>query len=153
METETTTEAFKGAEFGLNQLALIGVKSIDDTEKVMTSEVLYDLQLNTRGDMDRLHKDDAYKYKGDEQFNLKSFKSGSSVGYIAMNTATEEVLFAQIRMLKEQMFDVIPVSKCNHLVGKGGLKVWSRRIATMAVLWKNKVDCAMTLPGKPGCYC
>ncbi len=40
METETTTEASKGAESGLNQLAFIGLKSIYDSDKGMTSEVL-----------------------------------------------------------------------------------------------------------------
>ncbi len=82
METETMTEASKGAESGLNQLAVVGVKFIDDTDKDMTSEVLDDLQLDCRGAKDLLHKDDVYKYKGDEKFNPKSFKSGSSLGYV-----------------------------------------------------------------------
>ncbi len=153
METETMTEALKGAESALNQLAVVGVKSIDDTDKDMTSEVLDDLQLDSRDDKDRLHKDDTYKYKGDEKFNPKSFKSGSSVGYIDLNKATEEVSFAQIRMLKELMFDVIRLSRYNHLVGNRGSKVWSKRTALMVVPWKNKMACPMTLPGNPDCYC
>ncbi len=56
------------------------------------------LKIDSQSAKDRLHKDDAHMYKGDEKFNPKSFKSGSSVGYINLNTATEEVLFAQIRM-------------------------------------------------------
>ncbi len=119
----------------------------------MTSEVLDNLQFDSRGAKDQLHKDDTYKYKGDEKFNPKSFKSGSSVGYIDLNTASEEVLFTQIRMLKELMFYVIPLSRYNHLVGNGGSKVWSKRTATTAVPWKNKMACPMTLPGNPGCYC
>ncbi len=153
METETTTEASKDDQSGLNELAVVGVKSIDDAEKGMTSVVLDDLQLDSRGAKDRLHKDDTYKYKGDEKFNPKSFKSGSSVGYIDLNTTSEEVLFAQIRMLKELMFDVIPLSRYNYIVGNGGSKMWSKRTATMAIPWKHKMACPMTLPGNQGCYC
>ncbi len=71
------------------KLAVVGVKSTDDTDKDMTFEVLDDLQLYSQGAEDSLHKYDAYKYEGDEKFNPKSFKSGSSVGYINLNTATE----------------------------------------------------------------
>ncbi len=69
MDTETTTEALKNDESVLDQLAVVGVKSIDDAEKGMTSEVLDNPQLDSRGAKDRLHKDDVYKYKGDEKFN------------------------------------------------------------------------------------
>ncbi len=34
METETPSEALKGDESGLDQLAVVGVKSIEDTEKI-----------------------------------------------------------------------------------------------------------------------
>ncbi len=54
----------------------------------MSSFVLDNLQLDSRGAKDRLHKDDAHKYEGDEKFNPKSFKSGFSVEYINLNTAT-----------------------------------------------------------------
>ncbi len=151
MEIETMTEASKCDNSGLDHLAVAGVKYIDDSEKDMTSEVLDDVQLDSRDAKDRLHKDDAYKYKGDDKFKPKSFKSGSSVGYIDLNTAS--VLFAQIRMLKELMFDVILLSRYNHLVGNKGSKVWSKMTATMVVPWKNKMACPMTLPGNPGCYC
>ncbi len=66
-----------------------------------------------------------HKYTGIEKFNPKSFKSGSSVGFIDQNTAPYEVLFAQIRMLRELMFDVIPLSRYDHLVRNGSSKVWS----------------------------
>ncbi len=84
---------------------------------------------------------------------LMSFKSGSSVGYIDLNTASEDVLFAQIRMLKELMFDVILLSRYNHLVRNGGSKVWLKQTATTVIAWKHKMACPMTLPGNPGCYC
>ncbi len=137
----------------LNQLAIIGVKSIDDTDKGMSSDVLNNLQLHSRGAKDHLHKDDAHQYEGDEKLNSKSFNSGSSVGYIDLNTATDEVLFAQIRMVKELMFNVIPLIRYNHLVGNGGLKVCTKRTALTSVPWKSKMACTMTLPGKLGCYC
>ncbi len=34
-----------------------------------------------------------------------------------------------MRMMKEHMFDVIPLSRYNHLVGNGGSKVWAKRTA------------------------
>ncbi len=43
METETTTEASKGDESGLNQFAVVGVKSIDYSDKSMSSDVLDNL--------------------------------------------------------------------------------------------------------------
>ncbi len=52
--------------------------------------------IDTRGVKDLLHKEDMHKYKGDEKFNPKSFKSGSSVWYINHSEVTNEVLFAQI---------------------------------------------------------
>ncbi len=62
----------------------------------MLLEVLDDLQLDTRGVKDLLHKEDTDKYKGDEKFNPKSFKSCSSVRKINRSEVTNEVLFAQI---------------------------------------------------------
>ncbi len=81
-----------------------------------------------------------HKYTGVEKFNPKSFQSGSSVGFIDMNTVTNEVLFAQIRMLRELMFDVVPQSRYDHLVGNGGSKVWSKWTARTAVLWKKHME-------------
>ncbi len=92
-------------------------------------------------------------YAGNEKFNPNSFKSGSIVGNINLNTATDEVLFAQIRTLKELIFNVIQLSRYNHLVGNRGSKVWAKSTALTVVPWKNKMACPMTLPGKPGCYC
>ncbi len=115
--------------------------------------MLHNLQLDSRGVRDHLHKADIHMYEGEEKFNPKSFKSGSRVGYIDLNTATDEMLFAQIRMLKELIFNVIRLSRYNHLVGNGELKVWAKRTALMAVPWKNKMAYPMTLPGMPGYYC
>ncbi len=89
----------------------------------MLPEVVSNLQLDSRSVKDLLQKEDMQKYEGDEKFNPKSFKSGSSVGYINLSKVTPEVLFAQIGMLKELMFHVIPLSMYNHLVGNGGSKV------------------------------
>ncbi len=102
---------------------------------------------------DRLHDDDIHKYSGTDKFNPKSSKSGTSVGYIDLNTASSEVVFAQIRMLREVMFDVIPMSRYNHLVRNSGSKVWSRRTALMAVLWEKNMECPMSRPGLQGCFC
>ncbi len=94
-----------------------------------------------------------HKYKGAEKLNPNSFKSGSSVGYIDLTTAPDEVVFAQIRMLRELMFNVIPLSRYNHLVRNSGSKVWAKRIALTAVPSKTKMECPMSLNGKPGCFC
>ncbi len=75
METETTIKASKGAEAGLNQLPVIGVRFIDGTDKKMSSQVFDNQQLHSRGAKDRLHKDDMHKYEGDEIFNPKSYQS------------------------------------------------------------------------------
>ncbi len=95
---------------------------------------------------------DMHKYTGTAKFNPKSFQSGSSAGFIDRNRATMEVLFAQIRILRELMFYVVPLSRYNHLVGNGGSKVWSRRTSLRAVPWKKQMECPMSRPGFPGCY-
>ncbi len=94
-----------------------------------------------------------HKYTGFQIFNPKSFNSGSSIGFIDLNTASYEVLFAQIRMLREHMFDVIPLSRYDNLVGNGVSKVWYKRRAWTAVPWKKHMECPMSRPGYPGCYC
>ncbi len=94
-----------------------------------------------------------HKYEGNEKFNPKSFKSGSSVGYINLSEVKHEVLFAQIGMLREPMFDVIPLSRNNHLVGNGGSKVWTKRTTQTAVPWIEKMAFPISSPGVPGCWC
>ncbi len=150
METETMTDALHIAESGSSQLDVVGLTLIDDTEKDMMNEVLKDLHLDSQGDKDRLHKDDMFKYAGSNKFNSKSFKSGHSVGYIDLNAISKDVLFAQIRILRELMFSVIPLSRYNHLVGNGGLKVWSKRTAQTAVPLKKNMGCPMSRPNFPG---
>ncbi len=51
------------------------------------------------------------------------------------------------------MFNVVPLSRYDHLVGNVGLKVWSKWTARTAVLWKKHMECLMSRPGYPGCYC
>ncbi len=123
------TVTSKGAEASPKTLSVLGVPAQDDHDRSMLPEVLDDLQLDTRGAKDLLHMEDMHKYKGDEKFNPKSFKSGSSVGYINRSEVTNEVLFAQIRMLRELIFDVILLSRYNHLVGNRGSKVWAKQTA------------------------
>ncbi len=89
----------------------------------MTNEAIDVLHLDIRGVKDCLSKEDMHKYTGVEKFNPKSVQSGSSVGFIDLNTVTNEVLFAQIRMLRELMFDVVLRSRYDHLVRNGGSKV------------------------------
>ncbi len=55
-------------------------------------------------------------------------------------------------MLRE-LFDVSPLSRYDHLVRNGGSKVWSKRTARMAVPWKKHMECPMSRPCYPGCYC
>ncbi len=51
------------------------------------------------------------------------------------------------------MFDVVPLSRYDHLFGNGGSKVWSKQTARTAVPWKKHMECPMSRPGYPGCYC
>ncbi len=95
------------------------------SKKSMTNEVIDTLHLDSRGVKDRLANEDMLKYTGVEKFNHKSFQLGSRVGFIDPNAVTNEVLFAQIRMLIELMFDVIPLSRYDHLVRNGGSKVFN----------------------------
>ncbi len=116
MDTDKSVIALKDANVGPSQLAHGGFTTTDDLEKGMTNEVLDSLHLNSRGAKDSLSTKDMLKYTGIEQFNPKSFKSGSSIGFIDLNAVSHEVLFAQIRILKELMFNVISLSRYNHLV-------------------------------------
>ncbi len=67
------------------------------------------------------------------KFNPKTFKSAQSAGYINVEVMSYDLLFAQVRMLKELMFDVIPLSRYNHLDGNGGSKMWAKRTAQTAI--------------------
>ncbi len=153
MEIGQMTEASKDADVVPKMSLVSGFGAPDDHDRDMLPEVVSNLQLDTRSVKDLLQKEDMYKSVGDDKFNPKSFKSGSSVGYINLSKVTPEVLFAHIRMLKELMFDVIPLSRYNHLVGNRGSKVWAKRTAQMAVLWKPNMTCPMSLAGIPGCWC
>ncbi len=121
------------------------IKTTDDINKNMRNDVIDSLHQDFSGEKDRRSIEDIHKYTGTEKFNPKSFKRGSSVGFIDLNTVTEEVMFTQIRIFREHMFDVIPLSRYNHLVGNGGSKVWFRR--------KNQMECPMYRPGFQGCHC
>ncbi len=91
---------------------------------------------DSQSSKDQLQKEDRHQYKGDEKFNSKSFKSGSSVGYVDLSLTSEDVrVYCQIGMLKEFMFDVIPLI---HLVGNGGSKAWSKRTAVTAYRGRQK---------------
>ncbi len=153
VEVGQTTEASKVVDVLPKPLVVSSVIAADDHDRSMLPEVLDDLQLETRGVKDLLQKEDMHKYKGDEKCNPKSFKSFSSVGYIYRQKATDEVLFAKIHMLRELMFNVIPLSRYNHLVGKEGSKVWAKRTAQTAVPWKANMACPMSLHGMSGCWC
>ncbi len=153
MKIGNMTEASQGAETVPKMLSVSVVAALDDHDRSMLPEVLDNLQLDTRGVKDLLHKEDMHKYEGNKKFNPKSFMSGSSVGYINLSAVTNELLFAQIRMIRELMFNVIPLSRYNHLVGNGGSKVWAKQTAQMAVPWKLKMACPMSLPGMSGCWC
>ncbi len=112
METENTATVSKDTVAFTSQLDQSGVKTTDDIEKSMTNEVIDTLHIDSRGAKDHLSNEDMQKYT----FNPKSFQSGSSVGFIELNTVTNKALFTQIRILRELMFDVIPLSKYDHLV-------------------------------------
>ncbi len=127
MEMENPATVSKDTVAVTSQLDQSNVKTTNGIEKSMTNEVIDTLHLDSRGAKDRLSNEDIHKYTGVEKFNPKSFQSGSSVGFIYLKTVTNDVLFAQIRMFRELMFDVITLSRYDHLVGNGGLKVYRGR--------------------------
>ncbi len=93
------------------------------------------------------------KYMGDVKCNPKSFKSDPTVGYINLDIVSFDLIFAQIRMTKELRFDVLPLSRFNHLVRSGGSKVWAKQTAQTTVPWKSRMCCSMGGPYMPGCHC
>ncbi len=126
MDTTKPATVLKVPVTGASQYDNGSVKTTDDINISMTNEVIDVLHLDFRGAKDRLSNEDMHKYTGVEKFNPKSFQSGSSIRFIDLNAVTNEVLFAQIRMFRELMFDVVPLGRYDHLVGNGGSKVWSK---------------------------
>ncbi len=51
------------------------------------------------------------------------------------------------------MFDVIPLSRYNHMVGNGGSKVSAKWTAQTAVLCTTNMVYPMSLPGMLSCWC
>ncbi len=89
-----------------------------------------------------------HKYKCNMKFNPKRFKSSLSVRYTTdLDIVYYEVKFAQIRMLRELMFNIIHLGRYNHLVGKGGSKVWAKWTTLTAVAWKARMSGPMSNPG------
>ncbi len=151
MEIGNTTEVSKDTEVNPKS-SVSKTKFSDDHDRNIKIEIIDELQLDSRSAKDQLQKADRHQYSGDKKFNPKCFKSGSSVGYINLSVASEDVVYSQIGMLKDLMFDVIPLSRYNNLVRNGGSKAWSKRTALMAVAWKAKMICPMTNIGMPGCH-
>ncbi len=120
-------------------VSVMKVTQHGDKYTAKKSGLLDILNLDTRGEKDLLQADDVHKYEGDEKFNPKSFKSGPSVGYIDVEEVSYELKLAQVRILQELMFDVIPLSRYNHLVRNGGSKVWVKWTALTAVPLKAKM--------------
>ncbi len=72
-----------------------------NTDVKMNPKVIDILLLDNRVKTDRLQDSDSHKYDGTMKFNPKSFKSGQSVGYIDVKAVSYDLLFTQVRMLKE----------------------------------------------------
>ncbi len=111
------------------------------------------LKVHHIGEKERLQDGDCAKYTGMTKFNPKSFMSCSSVGYISVMDLSFKLLFAQVKMSMNKMFDVLPLSRFNHLVGNGGLKVLFKWTTQSIVLWKQKMPCTMDGPSMPGYDC
>ncbi len=92
----------------------------------MNSNVIDIVLLDQRGETDHLQDSDSHKYDGAMKFNLESFISAQSVGYLDVEALSYDLQFAQVRMLKELMFNFIPLSRYNHLVGNGRSKMWAK---------------------------
>ncbi len=119
----------------------------------MNLKVIDILLLDNKGKTDHLQDSDSHQYDGANKFNPKSFKLGQSVGYIDVEAMSYDLLFTQVSMLKELMFNAIQLKRYNHLVGNGGSKVWSKRTTQTAVPWKTNMECPMVGKDMPGCYC
>ncbi len=85
----------------------------------MDTHIIDILLLDIRSKCDRLQDIASHKYDGNMKFNPKSFKSGQNIGYHDVDVVLYGLLFAQVRMLKELMVDVISLKRYNHLVGNG----------------------------------
>ncbi len=134
-----TTEVSKYTEVG-PQSSVSKTQFSDDHNRIYKIEIIDKLHLDIRNAKDQLQNEDRQQYKGDEKFNPKSFKSSSSVDHIDLYVASQDVVHGKIGMLKEHMFDVIPLSQYNHLVRNGGSKALSKRTAFTAVPVKGKND-------------
>ncbi len=98
-------------------------KPHDDSDVEMNPAIVDILNLDNIGKKECLQNTDHHKYTSNVMFNPKIFKSGPSIGYINIDIASFELLFAQVRMTMELMFDIIPLSRFNHLLENGGSNV------------------------------
>ncbi len=106
--------------------------------------------MTRKDDMDQLQLD---KYTGTNEFNPKSFKLGPSHGYIDFKKAAFELLYTQVKLQAKIMFTNILMSRFCHLIGNGGLNVWSKQTALTAMPWKANMHCLMAGKHMPGCNC
>ncbi len=70
-----------------------------------------------------------------------------------MSKSSFELLFTQVKIVMDKIFKMIPMSKYDHLVGNGGLKVWSKWTDKTAHLWKVNMTCLLAGADMPGCNC
>ncbi len=59
----------------------------------------------------------------DTSFNLTS---GLCIGSIFVDDTSFNLLFTQVKIVMNIMFNIIPLSRSVHFVGNRGLKVWSK---------------------------
>ncbi len=69
---------------------------------------------------------DFVKYTNKTKFNLKNLTSGLGIGSIFVDDTSFNLLFTQVKIVMNIMFNIIPLSRSVHFVGNRGLKVWSK---------------------------
>ncbi len=100
-----------------------GSNCTDNVDAQMNPKVIDFLLLDTRSKNDHLQDTDKHLCKG-QSTELQVWPE-CGLHQRRMSCHSFELLFAQVRMLIELMFDIIPLSRYNHLVGNGGSKVWA----------------------------
>ncbi len=78
-EAEIEKSPLQGAAAPTKIESIVKVTVHDDSDTKIKSDVIDILQLDMRSERNLLKKEDMRKYMGNELFNPKSFKSGSSV--------------------------------------------------------------------------
>ncbi len=98
----------------------------DGSDVEMKDDNIEMLNISVKGEEEQLHLDDFDKYTATTKFNHKNFKAGQGQGTASLAKSSFELLFTQVKIIMDEMFSIISMSRYIHLVGNSRLKVWSK---------------------------